>query len=166
MPAVLRIRHFAVLSIILAAALVASSFALATPADAATRRQQKIWTGLDIARAQQGDPYRYGATGPGAFDCSGLTYYSYRKAGLRNIPRTSSQQARFTRRIDRRDMRRGDFVFFYSGRARAGNVYHLGVFSGWKDGRRVIVHASRSGTPVKRDPIWTSRWFAGTLRGL
>lgn len=161
MPATLRMRHFAVLPFLLTAVLVASVFALATPADAATRRQQKIWTGLDIVRAQKGDPYRYGAAGPNAFDCSGLMYYSFRKAGFPNVPRTSDAQARFANRIKRSNMRKGDLVFFYDG----GGVYHAGVFSGWKNGRRMIIHASQPGTPVKRDPIWTNSWFAGTLRG-
>ena len=57
-------------------------------------------------------------------------------------------------------MRKGDFMFFRNG----GDVYHMRVFAGWDNGRRMITHASRSGTPVKRDPIWTSSWFAGTLR--
>ena len=64
-------------------------------------------------------------------------------------------------RIKRRNMRRGDFVFFHN----SGGVYHVGVFVGFRDGRRYIVHASRPGTPVKRDPIWTDSWFPGTLRG-
>jgi cell wall-associated NlpC family hydrolase len=97
---------------------------------------------------------------PNAFDCSGLIYYSYRKAGFTNIPRTSSQQARAFRPVKRSNMRKGDLVFFHS----RGDVYHAGVYSGRRDGRRMIIHASRSGTPVKRDPIWTNSWFARTLR--
>jgi cell wall-associated NlpC family hydrolase len=104
----------------------------------------------------------YGAAGPNAFDCSGLVYYSYRRAGFRHIPRTSSQQARHSNRIKRRHLRRGDFVFFDNG----GGVYHVGIYAGRRHGRRYVIHASRPGTPVKRDPIWTSSWFAGTLRGL
>jgi cell wall-associated NlpC family hydrolase len=69
-------------------------------------------------------------------------------------------------RIKKRHLRRGDFVFFYSGAARPGNVYHVGVFSGWHHGHRTVIHAPRPGEHVKRERIWTRHWFAGTLRGL
>ncbi len=120
----------------------------------------RIRSALNIARAQKGDPYRYGAAGPNAFDCSGLVYYSTHRAGFGHVPRTSSAQARFMRKIKRSSMRPGDFVFFFDG----GGVYHVGIFTGWDNGRRQIVHAPYSGTRVRRDRIWTDRWFAGTLR--
>ena len=50
-------------------------------------------------------------------------------------------------------------VFFTSG----GRVYHVGVFAGWKNGRRTIIHAPYSGQRVHRAPIWTNGWYAGTL---
>jgi cell wall-associated NlpC family hydrolase len=121
----------------------------------------KVLSALRVARNQKGDPYRYGAAGPGAFDCSGLVYYSTRRAGFRNVPRTSSAQSRFMRHIKRSAMRPGDFVFFNDG----GGVYHVGVFSGWKNGRRLIVHAPYTGARVRTEAIWTNRWFPGTLRG-
>jgi cell wall-associated NlpC family hydrolase len=120
----------------------------------------RIRSALNIARNQQGDPYRYGASGPNAFDCSGLVYYATHRAGFGHVPRTSSAQSRFMRRISRSAMRPGDFVFMYDG----GGVYHVGVFTGWDNGRRQIVHAPYSGTRVRRDPIWTNKWFPGTLR--
>jgi cell wall-associated NlpC family hydrolase len=165
MPGTLRARS-AVLLPLMVAALVATMLAFTPTADAATRRQEKIATGLDIVRHQKGDPYRYGAEGPGRFDCSGLTLYSFRKAGFRNVPRTSTQQARFMNRIPKRKLRKGDLMFFYDGRATARNVYHVGVFAGWRDGRRTIIHAPYGGRNVHRSKLWTRSWFAGTLRGL
>jgi cell wall-associated NlpC family hydrolase len=162
MPVSRHVLRVALLPLVLTAALLATTLMMAPSATAATRRQERIWDGLRIARAQTGDPYRYGAAGPNAFDCSGLVYYSYRRAGFRHIPRTSSQQAAHMNRIKRRHMRRGDFVFFYSG----GGVYHVGIYAGSRHGRRYIIHASRPGTPVRRDRIWSDNWFAGTLRGL
>jgi cell wall-associated NlpC family hydrolase len=161
MPALPHALRCALLPLVLTAALVVTTLSMAPSATAASRRQERIWHGLRIARAQVGDAYRYGAAGPNAFDCSGLVYYSYRKAGFTHIPRTSSQQARHMNRIKRRNMRRGDFVFFGNG----GGVYHVGIYAGSSHGRRYIIHASRPGTPVKRDPIWTNAWFPGTLRG-
>jgi cell wall-associated NlpC family hydrolase len=166
MPATLRARSAALLPLMLVSVLVATTFALAPAADAASRRQQKIGTGLDIVRHQKGDPYRYGADGPNAFDCSGLVSYSFRRAGFKHIPRSSDAQARHMNRIKKSQMRKGDFVYFYDGGASAGNVYHVGVFAGWKDGHRTIIHAPYGNKRVNRDKIWTSHWFPGTLRGL
>lgn len=138
--------------------------AAAPAADAATKREArvaKIIKGLKIARAQKGEPYVYGANGPNSFDCSGLTQYAYGRAAI-SLPRTSDQQSNFVRRLkNKRNIKRGDFMFFANG----GDVYHMGIFTGrWSGGRRVILHASRSGTPVKTDPLWTGDWYAGTLR--
>ncbi len=121
----------------------------------------KIIDALKIARAQKGEPYVYGAAGPDSFDCSGLTQYSFGQAGI-SLPRVSGDQASFARRLkNKTNIKRGDFMFFDSG----SGVYHVGLFAGrWEDGRRVILHASRTGTPVKTDPLWTGDWFAGTLR--
>jgi cell wall-associated NlpC family hydrolase len=159
MSAILRARTFAVLPFMLAAVLTASMLAFAPPADAATRGQ-RVMKALDIVRHQKGDRYVYGAAGPHRFDCSGLVYFSFRKAGFTNIPRTSRQQARFADRIRKRNMRKGDLMFFHNG----GSVYHVAVFAGWKDGRRWMIHAPYGGKRVHRATPWTSQWFAGTLR--
>lgn len=159
MSAITRARSFAALSLMLAAVLVGSMLAFSTSADAATRAQ-RIRNAVGIVVKQEGDPYKYGATGPDRFDCSGLIYYSYRKAGFTNVPRTSSQQARFADRISKKNMRRGDLMFFYSG----SGVYHVAVFLGWHNGHRRMMHAPSSGETVHRSKPWTRQWFAGTLR--
>ncbi|CAM5517837.1 C40 family peptidase OS=Streptomyces tendae OX=1932 GN=GUR47_29765 PE=3 SV=1 [Streptomyces tendae] len=53
---------------------------------------------LTIAASKKGSPYRWGATGPHRFDCSGLTLYSFKKAG-KKLPRTAAQQYNKTRHI-------------------------------------------------------------------
>ena len=158
----LRGRSFVALAALLAAVLV-GSLTTAAPAEAMTRKQ-RIQHAFSIANDQRGDRYQYGAAGPHRFDCSGLTYFSFRKAGFRHVPRTSSAQARHAKRIPKSQLRRGDFVFFHDGAARPSNVYHMGVFAGWVKGRRVIVHAPSTGKTVHRAKIWTRSWFAGTLR--
>lgn len=163
MPVIQRLRPMAALPVLLVAMLLGSL--VAAPSATAVTRSQRVANGYFVVSDQRGDPYSYGAAGPNRFDCSGLVYYSYRKAGFTNIPRTSSAQARHMNRISKSGLRRGDFVFFYSGSARPGNVYHVGVFAGWSHGRRIIVHAPGSGQRVKREAIWTRSWFAGTLRG-
>ena len=120
----------------------------AEAASTTTSAKQRI-RAMKVALAQRGDPYRYGAAGPNAFDCSGLTSFSYKQVG-RTIPRTTDQQKAGLRGIAQSDKARGDIIIFHNG----GNAYHAGIYIG--DNR--IVHSSRSGTPVKVDRIWTSSY--------
>jgi cell wall-associated NlpC family hydrolase len=165
MPASLRKRSSAALPVLVAAATASSLFASSSPASAMSRHH-RIGNGLSVTRHQKGDPYHYGSDGPRRFDCSGLVYYSYRKAGFRHVPRSSSSQAHFMNRIKKRSLRPGDFVFIYSGGASSRNVYHVGVFAGWRHGHGTMIDAPHSGSHVHRERIWTHKYFAGTLRGL
>lgn len=90
-----------------------------------------------FAKRQLGDSYRYGATGPNSWDCSGLTGGAWQAAGVK-LPRTSQAQWRFGRKVSKSDLKPGDLVFFYSG------ISHVGIYVG--NGQ--IIHASRPGKPV------------------
>jgi cell wall-associated NlpC family hydrolase len=151
---------------LLALAIVAAASVLAPAPDASaatssrhSARQQKVKRAASVALRQIGDPYRYGADGPRSFDCSGLMKYAYKKAGLR-LPRTSSAQARRAHRIPKRQLRRGDLMFFRDG----GGVYHAAMFLRWRHGRAVMVHSPGRGGHVRRDHPWTKSWFGATLR--
>jgi cell wall-associated NlpC family hydrolase len=120
----------------------------ADAASTTTTAAQRV-RAMKVALAQRGDPYRYGAAGPSAFDCSGLTMFSYKQVG-RSIPRTTDQQKAGLRAIAQKDKARGDIIIFTNG----GDAYHAGIYIG----NNQIVHASRSGTPVKVDRIWTSSY--------
>jgi cell wall-associated NlpC family hydrolase len=91
-----------------------------------------------FAKANIGKPYRYGAAGPGAFDCSGLVMSAFRKAGV-DLPRTSAAQSRVGTPVSRDQLKPGDLLFFYS------PVSHVGIYIGGG----MMVHASTSGEPVK-----------------
>jgi cell wall-associated NlpC family hydrolase len=148
----------------LAAGVLAAS-PMATDAHAATGHHHhhhrtaghRVHHATRVAVRQKGDPYRYGAAGPGRFDCSGLTYFSFRRAGFKHIPRTSSAQAHWAHHIKKSRARRGDLVFFRNG----SGVYHVGVFAGRRHGAKYVLHAPYSGAKVRREKIWTSHWFAG-----
>ncbi len=160
MPSLLRTRNLVLLPLLTLAVLAAVT-ALGPVADAsAASRAQRTSRAASIALQQVGDPYRYGASGPRSFDCSGLMQYSFRKAGIR-IPRTSSAQARRAHRIAKSKLRRGDLMFFTNG----GGVYHAAMFLRWKNGRAQMVHSPGSGKRVRIDRPWTTRWFAATMRG-
>lgn len=130
--------------------------------DQRSGREKQIDEARHIALNQIGDPYEYGAAGPRRFDCSGLIYYSYRKAGFHHVPRTSDGQADHSRRIKKKDLRRGDFMFFADG----GGVYHAGIFLRWEHGEALMLHSPEEGERVHRENPWTADWYAGTLRGL
>lgn len=125
----------------------------------AQRVSSRVLSARDIAMRQRGDAYAYGAAGPDRFDCSGLVFYSFRRAGFR-VPRTSGAQAGFTRRVAKKDMRAGDLMFFYG----SGGVYHAAIFLKWSRGHAVMVHSPGSGQRVRVAAPWTSSWFGGTLR--
>ncbi len=150
---------------LLALAMVATASVLAPAEASATAkpsasRQQKVMRAASVALRQIGDPYRYGAAGPRAFDCSGLMKYSFRKAGIK-LPRTASAQSKRAHRIPKGKLRRGDLMFFTDG----GGVYHAAMFLKWQHGRAVMVHSPGRGERVRRDHPWTKQWFAATMRG-
>ena len=99
-----------------------------------------------------GSPYVWGATGPNAFDCSGLTQAAYRSAGI-SLPRTTYSQINAGPRIPRSQLQPGDLVFFYSG------ISHVGLYIG--DGK--MIHAPNPSAPVRIAPI-DQMPFAGATR--
>ncbi|MDQ1650424.1 MAG: hypothetical protein QOG60_2481 [Frankiaceae bacterium] len=102
----------------------------------------------NIARAQVGKPYSWGATGPNAFDCSGLVYFAHRQAGI-FVPRTTGSQYSAARRVAKSDARPGDVIFF--------GTYHVGVYVGGGQ----MVDAPKPGTRVTQRPMWTSAYTVG-----
>jgi cell wall-associated NlpC family hydrolase len=124
--------------------VVVTSSSLAVPADAMTvQTRERV---VHIAASKKGTPYRYGAVGPNAFDCSGYTRWVFARVG-RHLPRTSSAQAGAVRRVSRSARRSGDLVFFRSG----GHVYHVGIYAG----HGYVWHAPRTGQRVHREKLWT-----------
>ncbi|MDQ1012253.1 cell wall-associated NlpC family hydrolase [Streptomyces sp. V4I23] len=110
---------------------------------------------LKVAASKKGSPYRFGAVGPHRFDCSGLTQYSYKKAG-KKLPRTAQQQYNRTRHVSASQRKRGDLVFFHSG----GYVYHVGIYAG----RGRIWHSPKTGDVVRLAKIWTRGVSYGRVR--
>ena len=140
-------------SVTSAASVISKDTQTATAKKKAKKKRKPVWRrALLKARSRAGMPYQYGGSGPGAFDCSGLTSWAYKKVG-KTLPRTSRAQASAARRV--KHPKRGDLVFFHNG----GSVYHVGLYAG--KGR--VFHASRPGTPVGQAKIWTSSVFYGRV---
>lgn len=108
------------------------------------------------ARAEIGQPYRYGGASrsAGGYDCSGLTSYAWNQAGVDSIPRTSRTQWAWVDKISEADLRPGDLVF-YSADGPHGTVSHVSLYAG----DDTLIHARRTGMPVREDRLstyWTS----------
>lgn len=116
---------------------VAAPEVVAPPAPVVSNGQKA----LDWAIAEtKGKPYVFGATGPRAYDCSGLTLRAFESAGIK-LPRTSREQAKVGQKIDQKDLKPGDLIFYASG---GSAISHVAIYAG--NGQ--VFHASTSSKPV------------------
>ena len=125
-----------------AAPVAGASAPVAVAAAPVVAPNQAAQIAVDTALAQQGKPYVWGGTGPGGYDCSGLTSSAYKAAGV-SIPRTSKAQSTAGVAVDRANLQPGDLIFFYK------PVGHVGMYIG--NGQ--MVHSSTYGQPVKVVPV-------------
>ncbi|OLZ50175.1 hydrolase [Amycolatopsis keratiniphila subsp. nogabecina] len=84
---------------------------------------------LQAALSKRGSQYEWGATGPAEFDCSGLTSWAYRQAGV-DIPRTSRQQYTAGKPVSLDQLQPGDLLFYDDGTGNPGAIHHVGMFVG------------------------------------
>ena len=107
---------------------------------------------VNYALAQVGDAYVYGAAGPSAFDCSGLTMMAWAQAGV-GLPHSSGAQMGSGTPVSSSSLQPGDLVFYYS------PVSHVGIYIG--GGR--IVHAANPSSGVQVAGVF-SMPFSGAVR--
>ena len=133
----------------------------------ALARYQKIYSHggsygvVRYAKRWLGSRYVWGASRPGAFDCSGFTQYVMKKAKGRIIPRVSRRQAYYGKYVSRRDLRPGDLIFFDTSRSRRGYVNHVGIYIG----NNKFIHASSAKHRVVitslNKPFYSARFMWG-----
>lgn len=111
---------------------------------------------VDLAATLIGRPYVWGAEGPNAFDCSGLTQYVYQEFGI-YLPRRAISQSTIGDPAGRR-LERGDLLFF-STDSRQSLVTHVGLY----EGSGMMIEASKRYGRVRRDslsdPYWVQRFM-------
>jgi cell wall-associated NlpC family hydrolase len=90
---------------------------------------------LLLAQSKIGSPYEHGKTGPQSFDCSGFVYYLFNEHNI-SIPRTSIDQSKIGKKLDKSKIRKGDILFFDT--SEKGHVNHSGVYLG----EDKFIHAS------------------------
>ncbi|HWJ86387.1 MAG TPA: NlpC/P60 family protein [Cellulomonas sp.] len=98
---------------------------------------------VTVAKKYVGTPYRSGANGPKAFDCSGFTRYVYKKAGIKTLPRTSSAQHHVGKTVSRKNAKPGDIIW---------SPGHVAIYLG---GNKMI-DAPRPGKTIQVRSIWQS----------
>lgn len=107
---------------------------------AVTKKRDAI---VKLAKKEIGKPYVWGATGPSAFDCSGLTTYVYKNAANKILPRTTYGQITLGKTIpvSTKTLKKGDLLFW-------GN-YHVAIYIG----HGKFVHAPAPGQTVKTQAL-------------
>jgi len=121
---------------------------------ASKKRKVDVKKEMKTAAAQKGKPYRYGAAGPNAFDCSGFTSYVLKKQGIK-LPRTAAQQYRATKRVSARNAKVGDLVFFFN----SGRVTHVGILAG----KMKMWAAPHTGAKVRLQKVYGKSWKIGRI---
>ncbi|MFB6616667.1 NlpC/P60 family protein [Streptomyces sp. NPDC085524] len=109
---------------------------------------------LAAAKTKLGGAYVMGATGPSAFDCSGLTQWAYKQANV-SISRTTYTQANDGTRISRSQLQPGDLVFFYS------DLHHVGLYAG----NNMTLHASNPRGGIKYESMDNMPFMFGVRVG-
>ncbi|MBM6973890.1 C40 family peptidase [Lactobacillus gallinarum] len=112
-------------------------------AEQSTTEKRESVAGL--AKKQVGKRYVYGATGPSAFDCSGLAQYVYKKAAKKTLPRTTYGQVTKGKKVSLSHLKKGDLLFWGS----ASAPYHVGIYVG--NGQ--YVHAATPSQGVRKQAI-------------
>ncbi|MFJ8813760.1 C40 family peptidase [Amycolatopsis thermoflava] len=91
-------------------------------------------TALQAALAKRGSEYEWAAAGPSEFDCSGLTMWAYRAAGI-SLPHSSRMQYTLGRPVSQSELLPGDLVFYDDGSGNPSAIHHVGMYVG--DGKMV-----------------------------
>ncbi len=115
---------------------------------ATTTAPANVQPAIEAAQSAIGAPYASGATGPSSFDCSGLTVYSFAKAGIA-LPRTSFAQFETGTEVGLTEIQPGDLVFFDTAGPGAS---HVGIALSAETAISATTHG------VMEHPIATGYW--------
>jgi cell wall-associated NlpC family hydrolase len=146
-------------TMVAAAAAKARALGFAALADAPPPTRTAA-AAVRTALGQVGKPYRWGATGPASFDCSGLVQFAYADAGL-SLPRTSRQQWSAGRHVQVAGLRPGDLVFWAHDAAAPATIHHVGIYLG----QGLMVHAPHTGALVRVDALRPDGYAGATRPG-
>jgi peptidoglycan DL-endopeptidase CwlO len=107
---------------------------------------------LQAALTRVGDPYVWGAAGPGQFDCSGLVVWAFAQEGIA-LPHYTGSLWNSGMHVARNDLEPGDLIFFFS------DISHVGMYIG----NGMMIDAPDFGETVKVEPVYWSA-YVGAVR--
>ena len=117
---------------------------------------------ISTARSYTGTPYKYGGTTRAGMDCSALVFHSYYSVGI-NMPRISADQSKVGKKVNVRDLQRGDVLFFATGK-RKNQVTHAGIVTEVAKNDVRFIHSSTS-LGVSEDYLSNRYWSKVFLFG-
>ncbi|MDQ2814225.1 MAG: NlpC/P60 family protein [Actinomycetota bacterium] len=119
----------------------------------------QLTTALRAAESRRGLPYVWGASGPAAFDCSGLVQWSFAQAGV-SMPRVAADQARTGLAVPVSRLEPGDLLFYHTDPTDPGYISHVAIYlgNGW------MIQAPQPGMDVQLVPASLGSQFAGAIR--
>lgn len=133
---------------------------LATPTHIeAASKSSKSSKVVSFAKKQLGKKYVWGKSGPSKFDCSGFTYYVIKKTTGKTIPRTSSAQGKSGKYVSRKNLKKGDLVFFAT--TGKGRISHAGIYIGNKK----FIHASSTKGKVVTSSMASGHYYKTFVNG-
>ena len=135
-----------------AAALLAAAGPLGNVAPSPAAQQA-----LSAARTQIGKPYEWGATGPGSFDCSGLTGWAYAQAGI-GLPRTSREQWFVGHHVGLADLQPGDLLFWATDPTNPATIHHVAIYAG----NGYMIAAPHTGANVQLQKVYLGGFIGAT----
>lgn len=114
---------------------------------------------ISAASTQLGKPYVYGGSGPDVWDCSGLTQWAFRQAGV-TLPRTAAEQyAAVATKVPLGELQAGDLLFWATDLSNPASIHHVAIYLGNGE----MLAAPHTGTVVQVEPVYLDGYF-GAVR--
>ncbi|MBB2941618.1 cell wall-associated NlpC family hydrolase [Actinoplanes lutulentus] len=110
---------------------------------------------LAEAKKHKGALYKYGASGPKRFDCSGFTKYVYKKAAGKSLPHKANSQQSYGKKVAKSNKKIGDLIVFRNG----SYGYHAGIYAG----NGYVYDSPHTGARVGKHKIWNSNYVVRRL---
>ena len=118
-------------------------------------KRKKTEAVIAKAKTYTGTPYKWGGTSSSGMDCSGLLLNSFKVIDY-DMPRTSAQQKKVGKRVNKTEIKKGDLVFFATTKKKR-KITHVGLVTDKRGGEIIFIHASTS-KGVTESSLENSYW--------